>query len=343
MNTAILPAIVGVGTTDTGLLSLGALGRNRRAAETPLRVAWDGTTYLVGTGVERFARPVERLDFRRLADGPEIRALTYGTLGQLLGPGEHQAALVVGFPVEVLADKALAQAVLQQLRGWLVGVHEFTVDEQTTRLTVLQVQALAQPAGAYFAWGLDERGKWTRPTADLQALVGIADAGFNTLDIFTVQGGQVVARFTGGDTAGMRRAAEIVVQGVRQKYGVTLSLHQADALLRERRPTLASAGQSLDLTALAQQARATAASGVISFLESRWGNGRQFAHLLFTGGGMLALQESLLAQYPYGVILPEPVTANATGLARYARRLYPEAPVVIGLDPGFGGFKVVAL
>jgi len=85
------------------------------------------------------------------------------------------------------------------------------------------------------------------------------------------------------------------------------------------------------------------AGAVIAFLESRWGNGRQFGHLLFTGGGAAALQSELLAQYPYGVVLPEPVTANATGLARYARRLSSDATLAIGLDPGFGGFKAVAL
>ncbi len=338
-----LPAQVGIGGTEVGLLSLGTLGRGAHAAA-PHRVAWDNTpTYLVGPGVERFARPLERLDFQRLADAPEVRALTYATLGRLLGPTPPPVALVVGFPVEVMADKPLAQSVLRGLRAWLVGSHHFTLDAQPYALTVTHVQVLAQPAGAFFAWGLDAQGQWQRPASDLQALVAVADVGFNTLDLFTVQGGQIVNRFTGGDTAGMRRAAEIIGQTLRQEHGCTLALHQADALLRERQPGLTTAGQYLDLGPLVQQARAAAASGILAFLESRWGNGRQFGYTLFTGGGAAALHAELLTQYPYGTLLPDPVTANAAGLARYARRAYSGAPLVVGLDPGYGGFKAVAL
>ena len=35
-----------------------------------------------------------------------------------------------------------------------------------------------------------------------------------------------------------------------------------------------------------------------------------------------ALRDALVSQYPHGVILPEPVTANAVGLAIYARRVW---------------------
>ena len=54
----------------------------------------------------------------------------------------------------------------------------------------------------------------------------------------------------------------------------------------------------------------------------RWGNGRQFTHLLFTGGGAETLRDDLLRQYPHGVVLPEPITANAIGLARYGVRVF---------------------
>jgi hypothetical protein len=34
------------------------------------------------------------------------------------------------------------------------------------------------------------------------------------------------------------------------------------------------------------------------------------------------LRATLLRQYPQGVVLPNPVTANAEGLARYAVRVF---------------------
>jgi hypothetical protein len=120
----------------------------------------------------------------------------------------------------------------------------------------------------------------------------------------------------------MRRAAELIKAAVRGQHGVKLSLHEADALTRQRQPRLYTARGEVDARPLVVQALDTAAAGVVTFIEGRWGNGKQFAHLLFTGGGAEALGKSLLRQYPLGVILPDPVTANAVGLARYATRVF---------------------
>jgi hypothetical protein len=71
---ASVPLVVGVGQTDLGLLSVGNVGRRRRSRQRD-QVALADVTYLVGENVARYARPVERMDFLRLGDGPELRAL----------------------------------------------------------------------------------------------------------------------------------------------------------------------------------------------------------------------------------------------------------------------------
>ena len=283
------------------------------------------------------------MDLQRLGDGPEACALTYTSLGLLLGPGQHTASLIVGLPVEVMSDRQVALQTLSTLRAWLKGEHCFEVDHQQISLNIAAINVMAQPAGAFFAWGLDEHGRWIRSADDLKAPVGICDIGFNTLDVFSVEGGQVVASFTGGDTLGMRRAAEMLTRAIKTRYGVRLSLHEADALLRERHPELHTSNGKVDLSAMVRQVLEATAGQVVAFLESRWGNGRQFAYLLATGGGALALKDALLHAYPHLVVLPEPISANAAGLACYARRAFKGVELVIGLDPGFGGFKAVAI
>ena len=320
----VVPSVVGVGETDMGLLSLGDMGRRRRQAG-PDEVFCEGVTYLVGEGVARYARPVQRMDFLRLSDGPELRALFYDAMFHLHGEGEHQAVLMVGLPVEVMTDRNRARTSLRTLRSWMMGRHEFEVNGTTVALTVSQVKVMAQPAGAFFAWGLDDSGRWARSKVDLKAPVAICDIGFNTLDLFSVQSGEVVARFTGGDTVGVRRAAELIINAVQTVHGITLSLHEGDALLHQRQPRLFTAQGETDLASLVRQAADATAAAVITFVERRWGNGRQFPHLLFTGGGAETLRKTLLQQYPHGLILDEPVTANALGLARYAAR-------VLGVD-----------
>lgn len=324
MEVATIPSVVGVGETDVGLLSLGELGRHRRQAA-PDRVAYGGIAYVVGENVVRYAWPVQRMDFLRLADGPELRALFYDTVFHLLGEGVHRdVALMVGLPVKVMANREQARETLQALRSWMIAHHHFAVNDRPVTLTVTEVRAMAQPAGAFFAWGLDNNGRWVRAKGDLTAPVAICDVGFNTLDLFAVRGGEVEARFTGGDAAGMRRAVELLINAVRAEHGIELSLHEADALLRQKQPRLYTAGGEVNLRPQVIQALDTAAAGVVTFVEQRWGNGRQFAHLLFTGGGSETLREPLLRQYPHGVVLPNPLTANAVGLARYAVRVFGE-------------------
>ena len=265
-----VPSVVGVGETDMGLLSLGALGRRRRSRQ-PDQVTFDKITYLVGEGVARYTRPVERMDFLRLRDGPELRALFFDVVFRLLGEacpeqkrrGQHRANgsarsvhdtltinVMVGLPVEVMADREQARATLRALRGWMVTRHKYTVNGHEVTLDVENVKVMAQPAGTFFAWGLDNQGKWVRGRGALKAPVAICDIGFHTLDLFTVEGGEVVARFTGGDTVGMRRAAELIINAVQTGHGVDLSLHEADALVRQRHPRLHTAGGEVKLPLL---------------------------------------------------------------------------------------------
>ena len=168
----------------------------------------------------RYARPVERMDFLRLSDGPELRALVYDVLFRLLGEGEHKIDVMLGLPVEVMADGEQARTTLRALRHWMIGRHVYAVNGTEVTLAVVDVQAMAQPAGAFFAWGLNDAGKWIRARVDLKAPVAVCDVGFNTLDLFSVQGGEVIGRFTSGDTAGMRRAAELIVNAVRGSHGL---------------------------------------------------------------------------------------------------------------------------
>ncbi|MEA3351175.1 MAG: ParM/StbA family protein [Chloroflexota bacterium] len=333
---------IGVGDTNKGHLTLGDFSKGHRT-ETPHRIEWgENSSYLVGKNVAQFARPLESLDFQRFSDGLGMRALTYTSLGLLLGDGEHTVSIMAGLPVEVLEDDELGQKTKRGLRNWLEGDHQFSIDGVRTQLHVSRVSIMPQPAGTFFAWGLNNQGNWAKGSDAFNSTVAICDVGFNTLDVFTLQGGKIMERFTGGDTAGMRRAIELLLRALENQYKVKYSLHEADALIRAEDATISISGGKVDLTDIISDAKKAAGAGIITFLDERWGNGRQFENLIFTGGGAAALKDILIEQYPLGYMMPDPVTANALGLARYGRRVF-DTKMVIGLDPGFGGFKVVQL
>ena len=318
---AAIPSVIGVGTTDLGLLDVGLSRRSRR--NKPVTIRFDGSEYLVGQHVSDYARPVERLDFNRLADTPELRALAYATLYQIVDGGETEISLVVGMPVEVL-QSANARDIVKTLSSWLVGGHAFSVDGHAASLTVMAIRVRAQPLGAFFAWGLDSRGEWMRSSTDWKKSIAILDLGFNTLDLFTVRSGEILNRYTAGDTVGMRRAATALSDHIRRATGRNLSLQETDAVLREhlegRKPVMTIGDQEVVLSLMARQALNVAAGEVTSFVTRQWGNGRNFDQVLLTGGGALALRRELIRALPDAILLDNPVTANARGLAQYACR-----------------------
>ncbi|MCL4301667.1 MAG: ParM/StbA family protein [Anaerolineae bacterium] len=318
----VIPAVVGIGKTDTGLLATGL--KRQRSSEKPLTVNFGHNSYLVGHNVHLSARPLERLDFQRLSEGPELLAWTYAGLWKILGSGDHKVILLDGLPVEILQNEEQAQAMVKRLRTRLVGDHSFRVNGQLVILQILQVRAIAQPVGSYFAWGLDTNGNWVQHNDSLKAPVAVADFGFNTLDLFVVQNGQVVGRFTAGKTLGMRRANSTIRAAAREQLGVDMSLHEADELVKMavagQPPLVYHPGGEMDFTDVVRQALEATFAEAITFIEEQWGNTRQFRHLLLTGGGAQALREFLLRQYPHALILPNPVTANAEGLAKFAVR-----------------------
>lgn len=342
-RTACVPSVVGAGSTDLGLLADFSVARARKTA-VPDRVRFGrGFNYLVGDGVGQWAEEEQRMDFNRLTDSPQLRAVCYTVIDRVLAPQADDAPadridlrawvgapngpalrVMVGLPVEVMIDRDAATTTLKAMRRWMIGEHSFEVNDVTTHLVITDVQATAQPIGTFYAWGFDDRGEWVRNINDLRAPVGIADIGMKTLDLFSVSGGRINARYTGGDTAGMARAAQALIDLMAQEYGVEgVSLHEADTLIHSPRPTRwLPGGREVDVSPLVEQALARATAGIVDFLDKKWGRGSDFAYILFTGGGAGTLREALAAKYPFGEVLPDPVMANAVGLARYGQRIW---------------------
>jgi len=324
LRTFVLPSVVGVGETDAGALNLAGVVRGRRRT-VPYCVGFDGVEYLVGPGVAQYARPIERMDFERFTDSPELRALLYATLWQAIDGGSHLVALAIALPVSILQDKERANQVERDMKKWLLGTHEFTLDGEAAQFEIVTVRAkIAQAVATWFDWGLDEAGQWCRGSQAMKAPTLIIDQGFNTLDLVAVEGGRISTRYSGGDTLGMRKAAEMAIANIWHRYDVELSLHEADKLVQRvvggRDASTYVEGQRTDVTAEVRQALASTGADVVRFVERQVGNGKRF-RILITGGGALALAPRLRQSWPHAEVMPDPVLSNARGLAKLAQRV----------------------
>jgi hypothetical protein len=324
--TYVLPSSVGEpnrGKKDG--LTLAGVVRPQRASRYPFRVVFDRTEYLVGPNVSDFAEPIDRMDFDRFKDSPELRATFYAALYRILNGGAHQVALAIALPVEVVQDKNEALQVERAMRNWMVGEHLFSVDGVETVLTITTIRAkIPQPVATWFDWGMDSHGQWIRGKEAQRAPTLIIDEGFNTLDVLVVEGGRISQRISEGDTLGMRRAAERLMRSVKHSYSLELELRKANELVQavvNGRPAETYInGQLTDVTQEGKRAVQSLAADVHNFLDRTVGKSKDAYTILLTGGGALALSATLLRQFPKATVMYEPVLANARGLAKLAMR-----------------------
>ena len=322
--TYLLPAVVGLGAETESGLSLAGVARPRKRGAQPLEITFEGLSYLVGPNVALYTRPIHRMDFDRFSDSPELRASLYAALYKLLNGGAHRVSLALALPVKVLQDKQEAQRVERQIRNWLTGIHSFSVNGVETHLEVATVRAkIPQPVASWFEWGMDNSGQWVKGAEALKAPTLVVDQGFNTLDVLVVQNGQISQRHTGGDTLGMRRAAERLIELLTRRYKVTPDLLEADALIRQvgsgQKAATFVEGEAVDVSAEARQSIGSLETAVARFIENVLSQGHLY-RVLLTGGGTMGLMTRLRRRFPKATVLREPVLANARGLAKLANR-----------------------
>ena len=315
----VLPSVVGAGTLSHNNLSTGL--ETGLAPERPMQVQFMGQSYLVGANVHRETKPIERLDFDHLTDGPELRALMYASLFQALGPQEVELNLLLGMPVEVVQNRDLDSQTLSRLRGWLIGQHDFCVNNVVVSYKINQVKRMAQPMGAFFQWGADDNGQWIR-SDNPAGKFAVADIGMNTFDLFVIENKQVIQRFSQGENLGTRRALSFIRQTVYERYGYKPSFYEADQLARhytaKREAVISHMHGEHSAYPIVAQAVQECWAGVQDMIGEIWDNTRQFRRLIFTGGGAELLSNQIKRTHPTAIIMGQ--TANVLGLAKFAQR-----------------------
>lgn len=295
VGSLVMPSAVSVGD-ERPIRRMAGL----RVSRAPLRIQTNVGTFHVGEGAHDWGRPVESLDFDRLAGSPEVLALWYGAMSQL-GLTQGSLRLIVGLPIEIMAGDDAAdtqRAIRQSLRG----DHAWLADGQECAVCVEAVLITSQPVGAMFDYLLDDNGQMLASRrAAFKGEIGILGVGMNTMDLLVVRGGSPVQRFTAGETLGVRRLLDLL------DSSGAYSLAERDTMLR--------AGQ-LDLG----EALTLWQSEVMGFIERQWSRSfRRFAVVVATGGGSLLLKDSLLRRFRSKLhFCDDPVRSTARGLFKYA-------------------------
>lgn len=287
-------------STVTGLQMsrVAGMGHSKR----PTLIEIDGHRYYVGAGAHAWGRPVENLDDSRFIVGsPELRALVYAGLSTAPQTDEP-LHVVVGLPQSALAED-VARDTVAGLRGWLRGVHHWTIDGVAREAFIAKVNISTQVAGAYFDYLLNDDGQYIAARkAHYKREIGIVSVGMNNVELIVVKQGKPVPRFTASSTNGVRRLLERI--DPRELY----SRGELDTQLR--------AG-TLDTSALPAWA-----SDITGDIERAWGKARaRFPVIYVFGGGVIVLGSHLYNIFNGTTLLADdPILAVARGLHKLARR-----------------------
>ncbi|MBX3058276.1 MAG: ParM/StbA family protein [Anaerolineae bacterium] len=273
------------------------------AAEPPLKITTSGRSYYVGDRAHEWGRPIESLDYERLAGSPEIIALTYAAFTRYLEreniPEGTGIGVMVGLPLQPLSgERDEVEGTLAAVRKWMRGVHVWQVDGRTYRLNIEDVRLTSQTTGALFDYLLDGDGRFIPERANqVKEEIGIISTGFNTVELQVVRNTAPVQRFTAGATVGVRRLLELI------NNGDLWSLGELDGQLR--------AGALNTRDALPVWARE-----VQGQIEHVWGRQwERFAHIIIVGGGAVLLNGYLTPRFKGKAAMPdEPIQAVARGL-----------------------------
>ncbi|MBN1888077.1 MAG: ParM/StbA family protein [Thermoflexales bacterium] len=304
LRTFVFPSVLGLAEST---VEFSVAGGSRRK---PSTATFKGTPYFYGEDAILQSRVTTgRQDRDRIGSDEEL-LLALIALARL---DITRAHIVTGLPVAWLRDKD------KLIRTW-TGTHQLAFGKRELAITIENVTVIPQPLGGYYSWALDNAGQPAQSKEMLNGALGLLDIGWNTSDLTGLRAIRPVQQWCGGEQVGMRRVIEIIDARLRAEHGITRRPHNLDAALRDGQAVTVY-GQPVDVSGIAQQARAMVAADIQAAATRLWGSADAFDRVLIFGGGAAGLSNELRKAFPHnGVLLPQPELANALGFARLAVR-----------------------
>jgi hypothetical protein len=118
----------------------------------------------------------------------------------------------------------------------------------------------------------------------------------------------------------MSRVYELTQDHVAQQFGRELTFREAEDAAQTGYIT--DRGEDIYVGDLLTGVLDGVAERVIGEAQTLWGDGRDLAAVLVTGGGGPVLMDHIRAVYPHARLVPNPQMANCAGFYRYGLRQF---------------------
>ncbi len=248
----------------------------------------------------------------RERDAEVVRPLLLGALYQL-GLSGGGVRLVTGLPVSWYPDRA---ALVQSL----LGPHNPVINGNACRFEIVDVLVVPQPFGSFFRVLLSTQGVLEDREELSRERVALLDIGTHTTDYALADGLRYVEPKSGSIPVAMARVYELVRRDINDGHRLEMSLQDVEDAVQ--RGSIRLYGQRHPIDDLVQRALDAVGQEILGEALTLWGDGREFAAILVTGGGGVAFLDRIQAVYPHARLVPDAQLANAEGFYRYALRKF---------------------
>ena len=235
----------------------------------------------------------------------------------------HQASIsthvVTGLPLEdwhAWSDK---------LRSKLIGPHKFKRNGGSWQTVVVEdAMAITQVYGSLLDQAMSDSGR-ILTNAFSTGMVAVADIGGNTLNLLVADKLEEVGQWTQGDGLGLLKALDAVARDIHTAYpGIRPKAREVSQWLAVG--TFEMGSKSVDIMPFAKPHLDPLAEMVVNRLSEVWSEPGRFSAVLLTGGGSLALGQTLKAKmdgvYPNVTVAQNAQFSNCQGYLKLARDMW---------------------
>jgi len=280
-------------------------------ARKPISIAIDGREYLCGRDALKHCRTVMDVKHRDYVGSEAHRCLLLHALSELFDEPAAECTIVTGLPMAHYRR-------FRENYGSYERTHRFRLDGVERALTLRIARVIPQPVGTLFDLTLSPAGQMVE-VGFARRRVGVIDVGFWTTDVILLDELELEEPRCGGVEIGLSALLEDVRQRIEQAHGRTLTLREAEEVLRTGRVRIY--GEERNAEEEVRGATEDFASVLTDFVRNLWGSAEDVDYIVLTGGGVLWVKEPLRSCFPQARSMAEPVFANARGFFKYAVRL----------------------
>jgi plasmid segregation protein ParM len=303
------PSVIGEGGSFQDILSF----RKDTNKIENLRIEYKNKAYNVGEAAIKHSNYLYRDMSLSRSYGDDFSILFITALSLFHNGYENQFRVVTGLPPERMH---LSREIRDVLKGeHMVSVYENGEPKKIT-INIADVAIIPQPIGTFWA----EYSQKIMDSKEIeQGKIGVVDIGFGTSDFAVIEDQEYIPGKSITVSIGMSMAYKEISKAILTEYGIAKQSHSLDEYIIKGK--LKKAGTTYDITGLLDRCYERLAQNILVEINSSW-SVDEFDKILFTGGGINALDKFLIPKFAQGIKVSDPFIANSLGYYSWGENIW---------------------